>query len=115
MSISVDAPRRPSKRPPMVMPREPTARQERAERIHRRRPRSVMIGSPRTPVTFKGTALAAGSVLAGVGAMILALACIILGALTINPIAIGLGVCIGAGGVALMSAGGTYFGLRGRA
>lgn len=115
MSISLDAPRRPSKRPPMVMPRAPAARQERAERIHSRRPRAVMIGSPRAPVTFKGATLAVGSILAGVVAMIVAVACVILGALTLNPFAIGAGVLLGAAGVALMSAGGAYFGLRGRA
>lgn len=75
-------------------------------RAHNHHPRSVVA------ISLKTSSFAVMSILGGVAALIASLAPIILGALTFNPAAIGVGICLGALGVGLIVSGSAYLGLN---
>lgn len=52
------------------------------------------------------------SVLCGVAALITGVALVAFGALTLNPLSLGLGICFLVGGLALTGSGGIYMGIR---
>lgn len=81
-----------------------------AGRFHFHRPRNVVVLKSHATIPVSGTGVAITSILAGIASLITSVALIAFGALIFNPVVIGVGVVLGAGGIALTAAGGIYLG-----
>lgn len=79
-------------------------------RFHFHRPKNIVVLQSHSTIPVSNAALAITSILAGIVSLITSVALIAFGALIFNPVVIGVGVVLGAGGIALTAAGGIYLG-----